>query len=110
MIFRYRPIDILRANGLVPPAAQHPAEPQVGEKRPALPEDAIDLTMSDNETDRNDEKEVAALGARLTIIRNKRRRMQVKSEPGVKTEPGSASIKKEKKRGQVAQSSDVIDL
>ncbi|THU89703.1 hypothetical protein K435DRAFT_841704 [Dendrothele bispora CBS 962.96] len=110
MIFRYRPIDILRANGLAPPAPQPPAGSQVGEKRPAPPEDAIDLTMSDDETDQDDEEEVAALEARLAAIRNKRRRMKVKSEPGVKTEPGSASIRKERKRGQVAQPSDVIDL
>ncbi|THU77925.1 hypothetical protein K435DRAFT_973738 [Dendrothele bispora CBS 962.96] len=110
MIFRYRPIDILRANGLAPPAPKPPAEPQVGEKRPAPPEDALDLTLLDDETDGDDEEEVAALEARLAAIRNKRRRMKVKSEPGVKTEPGSPPIKKEKKSGQVAQSSDVIDL
>ncbi|THU76202.1 hypothetical protein K435DRAFT_974512 [Dendrothele bispora CBS 962.96] len=108
MIFRYRPIDVLRANGLAPPAPKPPAEPQVGEKRPAPPQDVLDLTLSDDETDGDNEEEVAALEARLAAIRNKRRK--VKSEPGVKTEPGSAPIKKEKKRGQVTQSSDVIDL
>ncbi|THU78511.1 hypothetical protein K435DRAFT_786228 [Dendrothele bispora CBS 962.96] len=96
MIFRYRPIDILQANGLAPPAPESPAEPQVGEKRPAPPEDALDPTVSVDKEDEDDKKEIEALEARLAVLRNKRRRMEVKSEPGVKTEPGSASFRKVK--------------
>ncbi|THU77924.1 hypothetical protein K435DRAFT_845972 [Dendrothele bispora CBS 962.96] len=123
MVFRYRPIDILQANGLAPPTPKPPAEPQVGEKRPAPPEDTLDPTMSGDEEDEDNEEEIEALEARLTVLheiealearlavlRNKRRRMTVKSEPGVKTEPGSTSIRKERKRGRMTQFSGVIDL
>ncbi|THU89705.1 hypothetical protein K435DRAFT_865044 [Dendrothele bispora CBS 962.96] len=107
MIFRYRPIAILRANGLAPPA-----EPQIGEKRPAASDEVLDLTLSDDEKDKDDEEEIEALETRLAALRNKRRRIKVENEPGVKAEPGTVSIKKEKTREQVTQlgHSDIIDL
>ncbi|KAK7443240.1 hypothetical protein VKT23_015838 [Stygiomarasmius scandens] len=93
-VFRYRPIDILRANGLAPPVPSQ----SLGQKRRITDDDdMIDLTLedSDGELSRDTTEEIAALEARLAMLRNqnqnKRQKLgvkaEVKSEPDIKHEP-----------------------
>ncbi|KAF5389084.1 hypothetical protein D9757_004954 [Collybiopsis confluens] len=119
-IFRYRPIgaeplilyfwlgeifysheidlDMLRANGIVPQAeSKKRAAEQIGGE-------VVDLTgdLSDDE----DERRVRSLREELAKLERKRRKTtHVKSEPGIKPEPGSSSA-----RSSRTVSLGVIDL
>ncbi|KAF5349803.1 hypothetical protein D9758_010204 [Tetrapyrgos nigripes] len=73
MIFRYRPLDILQANGIAPPP-----EPVAGEKRSVPPGEVLDLTFSEDENEgEGDAEEIQALEAKLAALRNKRRKVSV---------------------------------
>ncbi|KAF5349802.1 hypothetical protein D9758_010205 [Tetrapyrgos nigripes] len=111
MIFRYRPLDVLQANGIAPPP-----ERVAGRKRAAPPDEVLDLTLSGDDTGgEGDAEEIEALEARLAAIRNKRRKVsvktEVKTEPGVKREPGMGSLPAKARKGaRRTGNDDVIDL
>ncbi|KAJ7253420.1 hypothetical protein C8J57DRAFT_1348050 [Mycena rebaudengoi] len=71
-VFKYRPIDLLRAEGIAPPEAR------VGDKRPASPTDILDLTLVDE--DDVDVNEIKQLEARLSELKKKNVK-RVKCEP-----------------------------
>ncbi|KAJ3997073.1 hypothetical protein F5050DRAFT_1894598 [Lentinula boryana] len=120
-VFRYRPIDMLRANGIAPPEERKkrtasPSEPEV-----------LDLTGDQPDSDDEVERQINALKARyffvthfilicgqqdeLQALERKRRKIKhVKSELGVepKHEPGTSSSRI--KRGSRKVSSEVVDL
>ncbi|KAF9065550.1 hypothetical protein BDP27DRAFT_1331885 [Rhodocollybia butyracea] len=103
-IFKYRPIEMLRTNGIAPPApnnkrAASPAEPDILDLNQVGP-------VSDDE---EEERRIRDLQAELeTLQRKRQKKRHVKSEPGVKREPGS-STGKSKGAGRVV-SLGVIDL
>ncbi|KAF5349784.1 hypothetical protein D9758_010209 [Tetrapyrgos nigripes] len=111
MIFRYRPLDVLQANGIAPPP-----EPVSGRKRTASLDEVLDLTLSGDDTGgEGDAEEIEALKARLAAIRNKRRKVsvktEVKTEPGIKREPGTSSFPAKARKGaRRTGTDDVIDL
>ncbi|KAJ7222923.1 hypothetical protein C8J57DRAFT_1198248 [Mycena rebaudengoi] len=92
-VFKYRPIGLLRAEGIAPPLAR------VGDKRPASPTDILDRTLVD---ENNDEEgvEIKQLEAREVKKKNAKR---VKREP--------YDVKKEiKGEGSLFKPGEVIDL
>ncbi|KAK7471248.1 hypothetical protein VKT23_002655 [Stygiomarasmius scandens] len=87
-VFHYRPIDFLRANGTAPSVPVLANTPSSSKKRPAQTDPEI-TTTGDSEGDlRALQKIESQLPAVREQLRNKRRRIQVKSEPSVKLEPG----------------------
>ncbi|KAJ7222911.1 hypothetical protein C8J57DRAFT_1198238 [Mycena rebaudengoi] len=95
-IFKYRPIDLLRAEGIAPPEAR------VGDKRPASPTDSQDLTLVDEDNDGGDANEIKQLEARLSELKKKNAK-RVKREP--------SGVKKEiKSEGSLFETGEVIDL
>ncbi|KAK7471249.1 hypothetical protein VKT23_002656 [Stygiomarasmius scandens] len=107
-LFRYRPIDFLRANGTAPPAP--PSNTSSSQKRPVPVEDIIAISDSDDPQDEDlqalQEVEAQLLAVRQQL-RNKRRKItKVKSESNVKMEPGL--VKREKTDVQL--DGEVIDL
>ncbi|KAJ3740620.1 hypothetical protein DFH05DRAFT_1581901 [Lentinula detonsa] len=101
-VFRYRPIDMLRANGIAPLEERKkriasPSEPEV-----------LDLT---GDSDDEEERRMNTLREELQALERKRRKTKhVKSEPGVepKHEPGTFSSRI--KRGSRKVSPEVVDL
>ncbi|KAF8193209.1 hypothetical protein K438DRAFT_2017799 [Mycena galopus ATCC 62051] len=77
-VFKYRPIELLQAQGIAPPAQR--------QERAVLPSDLLDLTV-DAEDD--EEAEIEELEARLGALKNKRRK--------VKRESSDVAVKKEVK-------------
>ncbi|KAJ7683637.1 hypothetical protein B0H17DRAFT_1073664 [Mycena rosella] len=89
-VFKYRPIGLLRAEGIAPPAPR--------QERAATPTDILDLTM---DADTDDDTEIKQLEARLGALKNKKKR--VKREPG--------EVKKEiKSEEPIFKPGEVIDL
>ncbi|KIK66873.1 hypothetical protein GYMLUDRAFT_37941 [Collybiopsis luxurians FD-317 M1] len=83
-IFKYRPTDMLRANGVVPRAE--------GKKRAASPPEraVLDLTRDLADFDNEDERRVNMLREELATLERKRRKTtHVKTEPGVRTRTGN---------------------
>ncbi|KAJ7614155.1 hypothetical protein FB45DRAFT_938121 [Roridomyces roridus] len=76
-VFRYRPMDLLQAEGIAPPP--------VKKELASSSEDVLDLTVYDD--DEADEAEIQKLEARLGALKNKRKR--------VKREQSSDRVKKE---------------
>ncbi|KAJ3843922.1 hypothetical protein F5878DRAFT_603365 [Lentinula raphanica] len=75
-IFRYRPLDLLRANGIAPPA------PRLGN---AVKPEVLDLTGDSEEEDIH---RMRSLEEELEQLRRKRRKTHhVKTEPELKPEP-----------------------
>ncbi|KAJ6514737.1 hypothetical protein DFH09DRAFT_252825 [Mycena vulgaris] len=100
-VFKYRPIGLLRAEGIAPPA------PREEMSAPAAPADIVDLSMDvdDNDADADTKNENAAeikkLEARLLMLKNKGKR--VRREP--------AQVKKEIKSAKpIFKPGEVIDL
>ncbi|KAJ7472671.1 hypothetical protein FB451DRAFT_300903 [Mycena latifolia] len=91
-IFKYRPIEFLRAEGIAPPVTR--------EERAVAPTDVLDLSM-DVDTDEEDKNEIEKLEARLVELKNKNKR--VKREP-------SEGKKKVKIEGPIFKPGEVIDL
>ncbi|KAF7337066.1 hypothetical protein MVEN_02143800 [Mycena venus] len=74
LVFRYRPLELLRAEGIAPPAVR-PARAAIPD-----PTDVVDLTMDVD--DDNDEVEMKQLEMRLNALKNKNnKKKQVKREP-----------------------------
>ncbi|KAJ6561705.1 hypothetical protein B0H19DRAFT_1142364 [Mycena capillaripes] len=74
-IFKYHPIELLRARGIVPP--------EVREERAAAPADVLDLTMDVDEEDA-EEAEIKKLETRLNELKNKRKQVKRKPSDGKK--------------------------
>ncbi|KAJ7111889.1 hypothetical protein C8R44DRAFT_798872 [Mycena epipterygia] len=89
-VFKYRPIEILRAQSIAPPV--------IREERVISAEDIVDLTMEDDVPDVSDADEIRKLEARLRELKNK----------GVKVKHESSGVKMEK--GSVFKPGEVIDL
>ncbi|KAJ6514736.1 hypothetical protein DFH09DRAFT_1196167 [Mycena vulgaris] len=91
-VFKYRPIGLLRAEGIAPLLTR--------EERTIPPEDVLDLTMDMDEEDEED-AEIEKLEARLGALKNKKKR--VKREPG--------EVKREiKNEEMIFKPGEVIDL
>ncbi|KAJ7483537.1 hypothetical protein FB451DRAFT_107859 [Mycena latifolia] len=91
-IFKYRPIELLRAEGIAPPAPR--------EERAVTPVDVLDLTM-DVDTDDDADAEIKKLEARLGLLKDRKK--------GVKRESGE--VKKEiKSEEPIFKPGEVIDL
>jgi len=94
--FKYRSIDLLRANGIAPP------EPQVGEKRKASDRDAETPESDDEDIEAEELKvlsqELRALGDKINEIQSRRAKKK-RSSKKVKTEDRP-----------VVRSTEVIDL
>ncbi|THV00538.1 hypothetical protein K435DRAFT_854624 [Dendrothele bispora CBS 962.96] len=114
-VFRYRPIEYLRANGTAPLPPTHDMNantPSTSTKRRAPTEDEA-ITISDSESQDEDVQALQAVEAQLLVVqeqlRKKRRKTtQVKSEPEVKLEHGL--VKKEKVDVKPRLNGEVIDL
>ncbi|KAJ7111886.1 hypothetical protein C8R44DRAFT_254711 [Mycena epipterygia] len=92
-VFKYRPIGLLRAEGIAPPKVRVP--------RAVFPSDVLDLTMDVDEED-PDDAELKKLEARVEALKNKKK-SKVKQEP--------SDVKKEiKSEGPIFQPGEVIDL
>ncbi|KAJ7015824.1 hypothetical protein C8F04DRAFT_1364360 [Mycena alexandri] len=93
--FKYRPIELLRAEGIAPLAPR--------EERAATPPNVVDLSMEVDEDDA-EEAEIKKLEMKLEALKNKRQPKQVKRE-------ASFEVKKEIKReGPIFLPGEVIDL
>ncbi|KAJ7157603.1 hypothetical protein C8R43DRAFT_997112 [Mycena crocata] len=95
-VFKYRPIGLLRAQGIAPP--------EVREERAVSPMDVLDLTMVDDESDEDvdDVAEIKKLRARLSALENKNKK-RVKADP--------SEVKREiKNEERIFQPGEVIDL
>ncbi|KAJ7153675.1 hypothetical protein C8R46DRAFT_471510 [Mycena filopes] len=93
--FKYRPLELLRAEGIAPPAPR--------EERAGPPSDVVDLSMDADEDDA-EEAEIKQLEMKLDALKKKRQPVAVKHEP-------SLVVKKEIKReGPIFQPGEVIDL
>ncbi|KAJ6561713.1 hypothetical protein B0H19DRAFT_1375061 [Mycena capillaripes] len=91
--FKYRPIELLRAQGIAPPG--------VREERAATPTDILDLTMDVDDED-TDEAKIKELEIQLQALKKKKKK-QVKREP--------SDVKKEIKSERLAFiPGEVIDL
>ncbi|KAJ7759402.1 hypothetical protein DFH07DRAFT_741148 [Mycena maculata] len=91
-VFKYRPIELLRAQGIAPPAAR--------EERAVSPTNVLDLTMDVDEDD--DAAEIRKLQERLETLQNKNKR--------VKREPSNAVKKEVKREEPIFKPGEVIDL
>ncbi|KAJ6482230.1 hypothetical protein DFH09DRAFT_1292323 [Mycena vulgaris] len=93
-VFKYRPLGLLRAEVLAPPAPR--------EERAVLPEDVLDLDLTmDVDEDDKDDAEIKKLEARLGALKNKKK--------GVKREP--SEVKRETKNEElIFKPGEVIDL
>ncbi|KAJ7882295.1 hypothetical protein B0H13DRAFT_2048339 [Mycena leptocephala] len=92
--FKYRPIELLRAEGIAPPAPRA--------QRAATPTDVVDLSMDVDEDD-GDDAEIRKLETRLNALKKKNKGKQVKRE--------SSNIKKEiKSEEPIFRPGEVIDL
>ncbi|KAJ6561711.1 hypothetical protein B0H19DRAFT_1142388 [Mycena capillaripes] len=92
--FKYRPIELLRAEGIAPPVTR--------EERAVTPTEIIDLSMDVDEEDA-DQAEIKRLQARLDTLQKKNKRTHVKRE--------AVHIKKEiKSEGGIFRPGEVIDL
>ncbi|KAJ7441966.1 hypothetical protein B0H11DRAFT_500032 [Mycena galericulata] len=90
-VFKYRPIELLQAQGIAPPP--------VINKRAVSPTDVLGLDVDDDD---DEEAEIKKLEARLGTLKNKRK--QVKREP-------SDVVKKEiKSEVPIFKPGEVIDL
>ncbi|KAJ3932957.1 MAG: hypothetical protein NXY57DRAFT_65898 [Lentinula lateritia] len=102
-VFKYRPIDMLRANGIAPPEAH---------KKRAVPSSEIEvLDLTDDRPDSEDEEErrITALREELETLERKRRKIKhIKPEPGIKQESGTSSARK--RRGGRNVALGVVDL
>ncbi|KAK7466113.1 hypothetical protein VKT23_004837 [Stygiomarasmius scandens] len=102
--FRYRPLDVLQANGIAPPSATI--------KRPASPE-VLEIEDSDE-----DEKELARLRAQAELVQariNSKRSSQSqppkpKIEEKVKSEPLFPDVKLENVKTEMLMDRELIDL
>ncbi|KAF7337067.1 hypothetical protein MVEN_02143900 [Mycena venus] len=102
LVFRYRPIDLLRAQGIAPPAVR-PA-------RAATTTDVIDLSMDVDDEEETDETEIKKLEMRLNALRNKNKNNNNKGTQ-VKREPSNANVKKEIKNEElIFTPGEIIDL
>ncbi|KAF8900903.1 hypothetical protein CPB85DRAFT_1394525 [Mucidula mucida] len=101
VIFRYRPLGMLQANGIAPPAAPVPSTSSSGSRKRSLTPDDDVINISDEDSDA-DAARIAKLEAELKRLRNaKRPSKKVKREP---------VVKQEKRRKVVFDPDDVIDL
>ncbi|KAF8998436.1 hypothetical protein BDZ89DRAFT_1122177 [Hymenopellis radicata] len=96
VIYRYRPLDMLQANGIAPP----PAQASSSRKR-NIPLDEDVINISDEESE-DEPQRIAKLEAELQRLRN-----GSKSSKKIKSEP---VVKKEKRQKIVFDPNDVIDL
>ncbi|KAE9390483.1 hypothetical protein BT96DRAFT_1024525 [Gymnopus androsaceus JB14] len=86
-VFKYRPIDMLRANGIAPPA---PVEES--KKRAASPTNGPDVLDLTGDSDDENERRIQTLRDELAGLERKRRKTsRIKPEPGVKQEESSSS-------------------
>ncbi|KAJ7767225.1 hypothetical protein B0H16DRAFT_1521342 [Mycena metata] len=93
--FKYRPIELLRAEGIAPPAPR--------EERAATPPDVVDLSM---DVDEDEEAEIKKLEMRLETLKKKQ-----KGQPKPVKREASFEVKKEIKReGPLFLPGEVIDL
>ncbi|KAJ7222919.1 hypothetical protein C8J57DRAFT_1391813 [Mycena rebaudengoi] len=94
-IFKYRPIDLLRAEGIAP------SEARVGDKRPASPPEILDLTLV-NENNVNESNSFKYFPLNLSRFPGlKKNAKHLKREP--------SDVKKEIK-GSLFKAGEVIDL
>ncbi|KAJ7157604.1 hypothetical protein C8R43DRAFT_403314 [Mycena crocata] len=96
-VFKYRPIGLLRAQGIAPP--------EVRDERAASPADVLDVTTisDDDEENVDDAAEIKKLEARLSALKDKNKKKRVKAEP--------SEVKKEiKNEERIFQPGEVIDL
>ncbi|KAJ7883960.1 hypothetical protein B0H13DRAFT_2667072 [Mycena leptocephala] len=92
--FKYRPIELLRAEGIAPPAPRA--------QRAVTPTDVVDLSMDVDEDD-GDDAEIRKLETRLNALKKKNKEKQVKRE--------SSNVKKEIKIEEpIFRPGEVIDL
>ncbi|KAJ7486393.1 hypothetical protein B0H11DRAFT_1913674 [Mycena galericulata] len=92
-VFKYRPIELLQAEGIAPPP--------VREKRAVSPTDVLDLTLDVDEDD-EDEAKIKKLEAELGALKNKRKK--------VKREPSDVVKKEIKSEAPIFKPGEVIDL
>ncbi|KAJ7340710.1 hypothetical protein DFH08DRAFT_875083 [Mycena albidolilacea] len=99
LVFRYRPLELLRAEGIAPPAER--AAPQ---ERAATPSDVLDLTTDvDDETEDPEEAQIKKLQLQLDTLKKKGKQ--------VKREHSDVKMKKEvKTEGPIFAPGEVIDL
>ncbi|KAJ7340702.1 hypothetical protein DFH08DRAFT_244212 [Mycena albidolilacea] len=100
LVFRYRPLELLRAEGIAPPAER--AAPQ---ERAATPSDVLDLTMDvDDEPEDPEEAQIKKLQLQLDALKKKKGKQ-------VKREHSDVKMKKEvKTEGPIFAPGEVIDL
>ncbi|KAJ7787745.1 hypothetical protein B0H14DRAFT_2952160 [Mycena olivaceomarginata] len=100
LVFRYRPLELLRAEGIVPPEGRVAAE-----ERAATPSDVLDLTMDvDDEPEDPDEAQIKKLQLQLDTLKKKKGKQ-------VKREHSDVKMKKEvKTEGPIFAPGEVIDL
>eukprot|EP00918_Siedleckia_nematoides_P074292 GHVU01162327.1.p1 GENE.GHVU01162327.1~~GHVU01162327.1.p1 ORF type:complete len:119 (-),score=17.45 GHVU01162327.1:166-522(-) len=105
-VFKYRPLDMLRANNIVPlPPKDQSKKRAASSDEPEI----LDLTVDGPDSDDEVERRVKALRDELADLERKRRKTShVKPEPGVKREPGSSSGSKNQNGKTV--SLGVVDL
>ncbi|KAJ6459459.1 hypothetical protein C8R47DRAFT_139628 [Mycena vitilis] len=95
LTFRYRPIELLRAQGIAPPLVRDVAT--------TIPTDILDLTMDVDSEGDDEDTEIKKLQARLEALQKNKKRKQVKRE--------SPDVKKEIKREDpIFKPGEVIDL
>ncbi|KAJ7679271.1 hypothetical protein DFH06DRAFT_507865 [Mycena polygramma] len=95
LTFKYRPIELLRAQGIAPPLVR-----DVGA---TIPTDILDLTTDVDSEGDDEDTEIKKLQARLEALQKNKKRKQVKRE--------SPDVKKEIKREDlIFKPGEVIDL
>ncbi|KIJ60376.1 hypothetical protein HYDPIDRAFT_117292 [Hydnomerulius pinastri MD-312] len=100
-IFKYRDYDLLQANGIIP-------KPPAVERKPAVPEDVLDLTIDNDVKEEPAGDEIRALDDAIRAMRQKRAALQSKrSNSG---ESSSQPPAKRVKREKSVPSGEVIDL
>ncbi|KAJ6459458.1 hypothetical protein C8R47DRAFT_139689 [Mycena vitilis] len=87
LTFKYRPIELLRAQGIAPPL--------VREERATLSSDILDLTMDvDDSEEEGEDSEITKLEIRLDALKKNKKNKQVKRESsGVKQEIKQEDLK-----------------
>ncbi|KAJ3843924.1 hypothetical protein F5878DRAFT_603370 [Lentinula raphanica] len=93
-VFKYRPLDLLRANGIAPPAPR---------TKSAVKTEVLDLT---GDSDEENQRRIRSLEEELVQLRKRRKTQHIKTEPTVKLEPGTSSSSNR----NLLASNDVIDL
>ncbi|KAJ3843923.1 hypothetical protein F5878DRAFT_603367 [Lentinula raphanica] len=105
-VFKYRPLDMLRANGIAPPAPC--TSTSTKRSKSAVKTEVLDLTIDAASEDDEDTRRMRSLEEELEQIRRRKRRktQHIKTEPTVKPEPGTSSSRDRNRH----TSDDVIDL